>query len=95
MRGLGEGGLIRAEERPAVNAAYSRLLLICAAFAAGETAASAIGAYDVGSTVGLVLAVVAYVLTQEVDRPRRGRGELKYWRGRRVDDREDGPRRLN
>ena len=78
-----------------MNAAYARLLMICAAFAAGETAASAIGAYDVGSAVGLVLAVAAYVLTQDVDRPRRGGGDLKYWRGRRVDDREDRPRRLN
>ena len=78
-----------------MNAAYTRLLLMCAAFAAGQTAASAIGAHDVGSTVGLVLASAAYLLTQDVDRPRRGGGELKYWRGRRVDDREDRPRRLH
>ena len=95
MRRLGEGGLIRAEERPTVNTAYARLLLICAAFAAGRTAAWAVGAYEVGPAVGLILAAAAYVLTQDLDRPRPRRGELKYWRGRRVDDREDGPRRLN
>ena len=77
-----------------MNTAYLRLLLMCAAFAAGQTAAYAIGAYDVGTLVGLALAAAAYVMTQDIDRPRRGRGEIKYWRGRRIDD-DDGPRRWN
>jgi hypothetical protein len=100
MRCVGEGGLIRAEERHAVNptqAAYLRLLLICAAFAAGETAAWAIDANAVASIVGAILGAAAYILTQDIDRPPRGggrRGEIRYWRGRRIDD-EEGPRRWN
>ena len=100
MRCLGEGGLVRAEERHAMNptqAAYIRLLLICAAFAAGETAARALGAYSVGTIVGAVLGAAVYVLTQDIDRPGRGgrrRGEIKYWRGQRIDD-DEGPRRWN
>jgi hypothetical protein len=100
MRGLGERGLVRAEERHAVNptqAAYLRLLLICAAFAAGETAAWAIDATSVASIVGAILGAAAYVLTQDIDRPPRGggrRGEIRYWRGRRIDD-DEGPRRWN
>jgi hypothetical protein len=77
-----------------MNTAYLRLLFICTAFASGETAAVALGAYDVAMLVGIVLGAAAYVLTQDLDRPRRGRGEVKYWRGRRVDD-DDGPRRWN
>jgi hypothetical protein len=77
-------------------AAYLRLMAICAAFAAGETAAWAVDATAVGSLVGAALGAAAYVLTQDIDRPRRGggRGEVRYWRGRRVDD-DDGPRRWN
>ena len=95
MRHVGEGGIVRAPERHAVNTAYLRLLLICAAYAAGQTAAWAVGALSVASLVGLVLGAAAYVLTQDIDRPGRGRGEIKYWRGRRVDDDDDRPRRLN
>jgi hypothetical protein len=93
MRHVGEGGVVRAPQRR-MNTAYLRLLLMCAAFAGGETAAYALEAYDVAMLVGIVLAAAAYVLTQDIDRPRRGRGEIKYWRGRRVDD-DDGPRRWN
>lgn len=94
MRHVGEGGIVRAPERTAVNTAFARLLLICAAFALGETAAYGVGATSVGSAVGLILAAAAYVFTQDIDRPRRGGGQIKYWRGRRVDD-DDGPRRWN
>jgi hypothetical protein len=74
-----------------------RLLLICAAAAAGETLAYQLQAYGVMMWVGLVFGAAAYILTQDFDRPRRGggrRGEIKYWRGRRIDD-DDGPRRWN
>ncbi|HEV8470043.1 MAG TPA: hypothetical protein VGR46_10580 [Candidatus Limnocylindria bacterium] len=79
------------------QATYLRLLLICAAFAAGETAAWALGAYSVGLIVGAILGAAAYVLTQDIDRSGRGgrrRGEIRYWRGRRIDE-DDGPRRWN
>jgi hypothetical protein len=79
-----------------MSAALARLMLICGAYAVGETVAYAVGAYDVGSLVGLALGAAAYVFTQDLDRPRRGGGggEIRYWRGRRVDG-EDGPRRWN
>ena len=76
-----------------------RLLLICAAVAAGETIAYELGAFDVAMWVGIVFGAAAYIFTQDLDRPRppRGRrGEIKYWRGRRIDDDDDErPRRLN
>jgi len=100
MRSLGEGGLIRAEERNVnpTQAAYLRLLLICAAFAAGETAAWALEANSIRQIVGAILGAAVYILTLDIDRPGRGggrRGEIRYWRGRRIDDAEDGPRRWN
>jgi len=74
-----------------------RLLLICAAAATGETIAYELGGYDVIMWVGVLFGAAAYILTQGFDRPRPGggrRGEIKYWRGRRIDD-DDPPRRLN
>jgi hypothetical protein len=78
-----------------VNQALWRMLLICAVGAAGETIAFQLEAYDVMTMVGAVFAAAAYVFTQDLDRPRPGgrRGEIKYWRGRPVDD--DDKRRRN
>ena len=97
MRCLGEGSFVSAAERTLVTQALWRLLLICAAAAAGETIAYQFEAYGVMMWVGAVFGAAAYVFTQDLDRPRPGggrRGEIKYWRGRRIDD-DDGPRRLN
>jgi hypothetical protein len=97
VRGLGEGGLVLAEERSIVTQALWRLLLICAAAAAGETLAYQLEAYGVVTWFGVLFGAAAYIFTQEMDRPRSGggrRGEIKYWRGRRIDD-DDPPRRLN
>jgi hypothetical protein len=72
-------------------------LVICVAAAAGETIAYQLEAYDIVMWFGLFFGAAAYLLTQDLDRPRRSggrRGEVKYWRGRRIDD-DDGPRRLN
>lgn len=75
-----------------------RLLLICAIAAAAETIFFALEAYDVMMWAGVVAGAGAYIFTQDLDAPRgRGggrRGEIKYWRGRRVDG-DDGPRRWN
>ena len=74
-----------------------RLLLICAAAAAGETIAYQLEAYDVMMWAGLIAGAAVYILTQDLDRPRSGggrRGEIRYWRGRKIDD-DDGPRRWN
>ena len=98
MRRLGQGGIVPASERPFVTQALWRLLLICAVAAGGETIAYQLEAYDIATWVAVVVGAGAYILTQDLDRPRpRGerRGEIRYWRGRRVDDDDDGPQRLN
>jgi len=99
VRRVGEGGLVplHAGERALLTQALWRLLLICAAAAAGETIAYQLDVYGVAMWVGLVFGAAAYILTHDLDRPRSGggrRGEIKYWRGQRVDD-DDGPRRWN
>ena len=75
-----------------------RLLVICVAAAAGETIAYQLELYNEVMWVGLLFGVAAYIFTQDLDRPRPGgggrRGEIKYWRGRRIDD-DDRPSRLN
>lgn len=97
MRCLGEGGFVPAAERPLVTQAFWRLLLVCVAAAAGETIAYQLEAYGVMVWVGLAFGAAAYIFTQSQGRPGGGggrRGEIKYWRGRRVDG-DDGPRRLH
>ena len=98
MRCLGQGGLVPASQRPLVTQALWRLLLICAVAAAGETIAYQVEWYDIVMWVGLFFGAIAYVLTQGFDAPRPTgggrRGEIKYWRGRRIED-DDRPSRLN
>jgi hypothetical protein len=99
MRRLGETGIVPldAEERPIVTQALWRLLVICAAAAAGETIAYQLEAYGVATWMGVLFGAAAYIFTQDLERPRPGggrRGEIKYWRGRRIDD-DDRPERLN
>ena len=97
MRRLGERGIVPGAKRTLVNQALWRLLLICAAAAAGETIAYQLEASGVIMWVGLVFGAAAYILTQDQGRPRSGggrRGEIRYWRGRKIDD-DDGPRRWN
>jgi len=97
VRGLGEGGVVPATERPLVTYALWRLLLICAVAAAGETVAYQLELYNEVMWIGLLAGAATYILTQDLDRPRpRGgrRGEIKYWRGRQIDD-DDRPSRLN
>ena len=95
---MGEGGIVPAPERPLVTYALWRLLVICVAAAAGETIAYQLEAYDILMWFGLFFGAIAYVLTQGFDAPRPTgggrRGEIKYWRGRRIDD-DDRPSRLN
>jgi hypothetical protein len=97
MRRLGQGGIVPPEERPLVTQALWRLLLICAAAAAGETIAYQLEAYGVLMWFGVLFGGAAYFFTQDMDRPRPGggrRGEIKYWRGRKIED-DDRPERLN
>ena len=97
MRRVGEGGIVPAAERPLVTQALWRLLLICAVAAAGETIAYQLEWYNEAMWVGVLFGAGAYIFTQDLDRPspgRRRRGEIKYWRGRRIED-DDDPSRLN
>jgi hypothetical protein len=94
---MGEGGIVPAPERALVTYALWRLLLICVAAAAGETIAYQLEAYDIVMWFGLFFGAAAYIFTQGFDAPRpprSRRGEIKYWRGRRIED-DDDPRRLN
>ncbi|HYV22187.1 MAG TPA: hypothetical protein VEN31_05995 [Candidatus Bathyarchaeia archaeon] len=96
---MGEGGvvLVHAAERSLMTQGLWRLLLICAVAAAGETIAYQLELFDDVTLVGFVFGAVAYFLTQGQGRPRPGggrRGEIKYWRGRQIDD-DEGPRKLN
>ena len=98
MRRLGQGSIVPASERPLVTYALWRLLVICVAAAAGETIAYQLELYNEVMWVGLLFGAATYILTQDLDRPRPGsgrRGEIRYWRGRRIDDDDERPRRLN
>ena len=97
MRRVGEGGIVSASERPLVTYALWRLLLICVCAAAGETLAYQLEWYGEVTWAGVLFGAAAYILTQGLDSPRppsRRRGEIKYWRGRKIED-DDGPQRLN
>ncbi|HUG56244.1 MAG TPA: hypothetical protein VMJ92_04125 [Candidatus Limnocylindrales bacterium] len=71
-----------------------RVVVIAAAWAAGEALAFALGLGAYGRALGLALAVGAYLATRDTWTARGGgpRGHVKYWRGRPVDD-SDPPRR--
>ncbi len=86
---MGAAGLVRAWQGGVTprQAAIVRLLLVCAAWALGETlvtASSALGIF--GVVVPAVLAVGVFALTQDLGRPRVDRDNVRYWRGRRIDD---------
>lgn len=67
--------------------ALFRVVVIAGAWAAGEAIGFALGLGDGSRLLGLALAVAAYFLTRggAVMGARR-RGQVKYWRGRPVDD---------
>ena len=73
-----------------------RLLVICFAWSLGAVLVYAFQARTLETIVPALFGLAAYALTR--DEPYRpggggGSGNLKYWRGRRVDDRS--PRRWN
>ena len=68
---------------------WLRFLIVVLAGAAGETLGISLGLPSPDLLVPLLFAGAAYYLTDGMDspfRPRRGGGEPKYWRGRRIDD---------
>ncbi len=74
---------------------FWRLLVICFAWSLGAMLVCAFGAYALDTIVPALFALAAFVFTREDGYGTRGGGggNVKYWRGRRVDDR--GPRRWN
>lgn len=69
------------------QAAILRFVLICAAWAVGQTLTWGLAFGPIGVIIPAVLAVGVLVVTEDLGRPRPGGGgDLKYWRGRRVDD---------
>ena len=67
-----------------------RLLLMCAAWAVGTVLTFQLGVSFATFVVPAVLAVGVYVLTEDLGKPGGfgGGGNVKYWRGRPVDDDE-------
>jgi hypothetical protein len=72
-----------------------RLVLICAAWAAGQTLATWLPVPLAEIVLPAALAIGVYVISEDFGRPRFDRGDGKYWRGRRIDDERPGRGRLN
>ena len=70
--------------------AVLRFVLICAAWAVGQTLAWGLALTTLGVLIPAVLALGVLVVTADLGRPRAavGGGDLKYWRGRRIEDDE-------
>lgn len=66
--------------------AVLRFVLICAAWAVGQTLTWGLALGIVGVVIPAVLALGVLVLTEDLGRPRAARGDIKYWRGRRIDE---------
>jgi hypothetical protein len=67
------------------QAAVLRFGLICAAWAIGETLTWGLVLGNIGIVIPAALAIGVLVVTEDSGRPVR-RGDVKYWRGRQVDD---------
>lgn len=73
-----------------------RLLLMCAAWAFGQTLLIGLSVDSgLGFVVPAALAIGVYAITEDLGRPRFDRGNAKYWRGQRVDDDDRRGGRLN
>lgn len=94
---MGAGGLLRA--RPKVvtreQAQLVRLLLICVAWALGQTLTVVLSIQFAEIVVPAALAIGVYLLTDDLGRQRPGGGDGRYWRGRRIEDDRRGRGRLN
>jgi hypothetical protein len=92
VRRLGTAGLVRAPHLGLVNRGQSavvRFLLICGAWAVGQTLTWGLAIGTIGVVIPAVLAFGVLVLTEDLGRPRvASGGDLKYWRGRRIEDDE-------
>lgn len=92
MRRLGPAGLVRAARDVVTReqAALLRLALACGAWAVGQTLTYGLALGTVGILVPVVLAVGVFAFTEDLGRPRDSGGNVRYWRGRRLDDDERG-----
>ncbi|HJW47878.1 MAG TPA: hypothetical protein VJ726_00515 [Candidatus Limnocylindria bacterium] len=70
------------------QAAVLRFVLICAAWSVGQTLTWGLALGTIGVVIPAALALGVLVLTEDLGRPRAASGDLKYWRGRRVNDDE-------
>ena len=68
--------------------AVLRFVLICAAWAIGQTLTWGLALGTIGVVIPAVLALGVLVLTEDLGHPRTAGGDIKYWRGRRIDDDE-------
>lgn len=89
---MGEGRLVRARAQAVrrEQAQLLRLLLVCAAWAFGETLTFGLAIQGFEVVIPAGLAVGVYAITDNLGRPsiggRGGGGPAKYWRGQRIDD---------
>ena len=90
---MGEGGFVRARAQVMrrEQAQLLRLLLVCVAWALGETLTFGLAIQGFDLVIPAGLAVGVYALTDDLGRPRiggrgGGGGPTKYWRGQRIDD---------
>lgn len=86
---MGEGGLVPAPAALVTRqqAQVLRLLLVCAAWAFGQTLLIGLSMDSgLGFVVPAALALGVYAITEDLGRPRFDDGNVKYWRGRRLDD---------
>lgn len=70
------------------QAAILRFVLICAAWAVGQTLTWGLAIGPLGVVIPAALAIGVLIVTQGLGRPGAAGGDLKYWRGRRVDEDE-------
>ena len=68
------------------QAAILRFLLICAAWAIGHTLTWGLALGPIGVIVPAAFAIGTLVVTEDLGRARPSGGDLRYWRGRRIDD---------
>ena len=76
------------------QAAILRLVLVCAVWAIGQLLALGVPLPGADFVIPAAFAAGVYIVTEDLARPRSS-PDAKYWRGRRLDDDERGPRRWN
>lgn len=80
--------LVEALVSPQAGRTWLRFVIVVLVGAAGRTLGIVAGLPSADLLIPLLFGAAAYYLTAGIDppfRPRRG-GEVRYWRGRRIDD---------